>query len=215
MLVGQRAPGFASSLLREIPVLRIEAAINQTVHREHLVANALAASNRDTAQRLGGDAFRRPPLLKPILTEVPLTVVDPGGYKKPDSFYRDVAEIYLRQAAVSARPAQDLAEANGVPAATVHRWIREAKAAECCTCQRTARRTDPSTHLATIGRQVPLQERGIRVQPRTPRQGAPTSESRQRPQGPWRVSALLHRMPRSVRCPHLVVPRRTAARTRR
>ncbi len=31
VLVGQRAPGFVSSLLREIPVLRIEAAINQTV----------------------------------------------------------------------------------------------------------------------------------------------------------------------------------------
>jgi hypothetical protein len=52
----------------------------------------------------------------------------PGGRKRPDSFYRRVAELYTLAAAHNAGPAVLLAKANGVPVTTVHRWIREARA---------------------------------------------------------------------------------------
>ncbi len=124
---GQRTAGFASSLLREIPVLRIEAAINQTAHRRALTERT--PDGRLLTEDLpGGERFRTPPRTALTMDRLSLSIEDPGGYRKPDGFYRQVADLYLYLAAVSARPAHDLAEANGTPVATVHRWIREAKA---------------------------------------------------------------------------------------
>jgi hypothetical protein len=51
----------------------------------------------------------------------------PQGSRKPDSFYRRVAEIYSALAVHSTRPAAELAEANGVPPTTAHRWVKEAR----------------------------------------------------------------------------------------
>jgi hypothetical protein len=124
---GQRAAGFASSLLREIPILRIEAAINQTAHRQVLTKRTPDGSLL-TEDLPGGERFRIPPSKPRAMDRLSLSIDDPGGYRKPDGFYRQVADLYLHLAAVSARPAHDLAEANGTPVATVHRWIREAKA---------------------------------------------------------------------------------------
>lgn len=127
MLVGPRTPGFASSLLRELPVLRVEAAVNQARHRDRIAA----AAHRATIEQepvLGGASFRSRPTRVAKLKPVSLALADPGGYRKPDSFYQQVADLYLDIAAVSPRPAHDIASANGVPVATVHRWIREAKA---------------------------------------------------------------------------------------
>jgi hypothetical protein len=124
---GEHATGFASSLLRELPILRIEAAINQSQHCRRLVAR-LTAVEAHIDQVPGGTRYRRPPARRPALARRSLTVEDPGGYRKPDVFYRHVADLYLYLAAVSPRPAHELAEANNVPVATVHRWIREAKA---------------------------------------------------------------------------------------
>ncbi|AVH57768.1 hypothetical protein C4B68_20575 [Streptomyces dengpaensis] len=62
------------------------------------------------------------------LPEPDLRLEIPEGYRKPDTFYADVAERFLQAAAISPRPGQDLAEANDVKPTTVHRWIREAKA---------------------------------------------------------------------------------------
>jgi hypothetical protein len=125
--VGVRAGGFASSLLREVPILRIEAAINQTAHRQ-ILADRISDSGASTADLPGGVRFRTPPTKALTVDRPTLIIADPGGYRKPDEFYRQVAATFLDQAAVSARPAHDIAEANGIPAATVHRWIREAKA---------------------------------------------------------------------------------------
>ena len=50
----------------------------------------------------------------------------PAG-RKPDSFYRRVAEVYAELALLSRRPATDMAEASGVSAASVHRWVAEAR----------------------------------------------------------------------------------------
>jgi hypothetical protein len=124
---GQRTAGFASSLLREIPILRIEAAVNQTAHRQVLTERTPPGSLL-TADLPGGERFRTPPTTALPMDRLSLSIDDPGGYRKPDGFYRQVADLYLHLAAISARPAHDLAEANGTPVATVHRWIREAKA---------------------------------------------------------------------------------------
>ncbi len=122
---GQRA-GFASALLREIPILRIEAAINQTIHRRHLIAH-VTSGDSSAADLPGGARYRTPPSNRPSLDRQGLLIQDPGGYRKPDEFYQRVADLFLHQAAISPHPAQDLAAANNVPVATVHRWIREAK----------------------------------------------------------------------------------------
>ena len=50
----------------------------------------------------------------------------PAG-RKPDGFYRRVAEVYAELAPLSRRPAADMAEASGVSAASVHRWVAEAR----------------------------------------------------------------------------------------
>jgi hypothetical protein len=48
-----------------------------------------------------------------------------AGRKRPDDFYRRVADVFSR--AAGPRPAIRIAEANGVPPSTVHRWVKEAR----------------------------------------------------------------------------------------
>lgn len=50
-----------------------------------------------------------------------------GRRGRPDEFYREIADVYLDLAQASPRPASDLAESNGVPVTTAHRWIKEAR----------------------------------------------------------------------------------------
>jgi hypothetical protein len=45
----------------------------------------------------------------------------------PLAFYEQVGSIYGEFASQSSRPAVEIAEANGVPVSTVHRWIKEAR----------------------------------------------------------------------------------------
>ena len=47
--------------------------------------------------------------------------------KKNDMFYERVAAIYRQKAAQSNRPAVEIANTNGVPVTTVHRWVKEAR----------------------------------------------------------------------------------------
>jgi hypothetical protein len=52
----------------------------------------------------------------------------PDGPRRPDSFYRKVGEAYMKAVEDhSHRPAQEIADENGVPVSTVRRWIREAR----------------------------------------------------------------------------------------
>jgi hypothetical protein len=56
-------------------------------------------------------------------------IADPGGYRKPDAFYRAIADVFTAELAGGNRaPARVIAERQGVPVATVHRWLREARA---------------------------------------------------------------------------------------
>lgn len=110
--------GFPSTLMRQFPPTRIEAAINIREHRTALTG-------------LSSEPCGPPEPTATITPEQPvlpsLNISDPGGYRKPDAFYMTVADLYLRLAAISGRPAQDIAEANRIPSGTVHRWIREAR----------------------------------------------------------------------------------------
>lgn len=119
---------FGGSLLRELPFIRIEAAINQPRHHE-VLSRQVMPSNAVLVDFPAKAVRWMTPPEEPVKTTRPdLRIEDPGGYRKPDEFYRDVADRYLWLATVSSRPAQELAAANDMPAATVHRWIREAKA---------------------------------------------------------------------------------------
>jgi hypothetical protein len=59
--------------------------------------------------------------------EYGLVVEIPKGRSYGDDFYRDVAKKYSAAARAYRRPAVQIAEANGVPTATVHRWVKEAR----------------------------------------------------------------------------------------
>lgn len=120
--------GFASSLLREIPFTRIEAAVNHPLQRRTLARMVLPAGTIGMGSLPAGARFLLRPEAVPRLSMPDLKVDDPGGYRKPDRFYEQVADLYLTLAAVTGRPAQELAAANGVPVGTVHRWVKEAKA---------------------------------------------------------------------------------------
>jgi hypothetical protein len=51
----------------------------------------------------------------------------PATNPKPPKFYEEVAWAYRELSAQGNRPAMELAEANGVPVTTVHRWVKEAR----------------------------------------------------------------------------------------
>jgi hypothetical protein len=124
-VMGSGAAPEYSTLTRSIPWDRIEAAINQPSHRMVLAGFIESADIRGfLPSDVGPWVFKttRCAELPPLQLEVP------EGYRKPDEFYRKVGELFLALATVSSRPAQELAEANGVKPTTVHRWIREAKA---------------------------------------------------------------------------------------
>jgi hypothetical protein len=52
---------------------------------------------------------------------------NPDGRGYGHELYERVALLYTRCVAGGVRPAKAIAEANGVPVGTVHRWIREAR----------------------------------------------------------------------------------------
>lgn len=56
-----------------------------------------------------------------------LRIEAPDGTRRPDSFYRKVAELYGFLAGRSRSPAAEIAQANGLPVTTVHRWVKEAR----------------------------------------------------------------------------------------
>lgn len=47
--------------------------------------------------------------------------------KQPDAFYERVTSAYDAVRRTSSRPVAELAEANGVPASTIHRWLDEGR----------------------------------------------------------------------------------------
>ncbi len=119
---------FNSALLRTIPFARIVAAVNRTDIVE-LLRPLLAPANQIMSDSFPGSEYWTyvfPPEQRPTLRPK-LKIKDPGARRRPDEFYRQVAEAYLAQASISDQAARDIAEANGVPVSTAHRWLKEAR----------------------------------------------------------------------------------------
>lgn len=121
---------FNSPLLRTIPIGRMTAAVN----RPSVVAQLrpLMPSSVLFSSGLPGSGlvlWTLPPRREDAALTLPDVKVndDYGRGRKPDDFYRHVAELYLLVASVSNSPARDLAAENGVPVTTVHRWLKEAR----------------------------------------------------------------------------------------
>jgi hypothetical protein len=140
VLTGLRVDGEPTAqVLRSIPVGRIEAAANAqlTVVDDAVVPVAVSyrrppAAHEPRASDEGWDTIS-PALARARPAGTRLLVLDlmrpPDGTRRrhPEAFYQQVAAAYLALAQTSPRPAAELAEANGVPTSTAHRWIKEAR----------------------------------------------------------------------------------------
>jgi hypothetical protein len=126
--------GITSRMLREVPLERLENAVNRHGTMQELMPRFLGIS------RLGvwsdeplveGQSWWLLPVHEDDIQWVDLSrgywLEVPRGYGRPDSFYAEVAELYGRAVLASDRPANEIAEANEVPVTTVHGWIKEAR----------------------------------------------------------------------------------------
>jgi hypothetical protein len=126
-----RAVGISASALRTIPLAKIEAAVNlpeaaeairSKMNEEWALPEAKVIAFRNSVAPTG------PAELDLSVWAAPLARLDvPTSRKKPDEFYRRVAEAYQTLAGMDRRPAVILAKTNRVPVTTVHRWVKEAR----------------------------------------------------------------------------------------
>jgi hypothetical protein len=151
-------PRLTNDVFRGFPFTRVEAALNMASVAEKIherIAGAIDAPTGDDpvpepdADELadpaglylwrfanGTIAVNVPLLMTPDLTLRPypetkprLRRIEPWTGKRPDEFYRQVADVFTRAKAVKGRPgpAQRIAAANHVPVTKVHRWVKEAR----------------------------------------------------------------------------------------
>lgn len=126
----------ATERVRGLPLSRMEAAANLRLARlpERPEKGDYPFVNWDVATRVppvlpSWEWTRRPE--RPARMRRPsLKLKAPAGGRKPDSFYEQVAEVFLYLSSQGRRPAEELAEANGVPVTTAHRWVKEARRRE-------------------------------------------------------------------------------------
>jgi len=120
------------SALRAVPLPKIEAAVNRPEIAEQLRAKMDEEQAMPEAELIALRnrlASRAPAKLDPSIWAPPEARLDiPPMRRKPDSFYRQVAEAYQALASSDPRPAVALAEANRVPVTTIHRWVKGARA---------------------------------------------------------------------------------------
>lgn len=131
-----------SSLLKSIPMSRIEAALNsvgmgaqlsdQTPDSPPRQADSFHAEFEQIDSGLTAYLSKHQKVMVwADNLETPLQVhrpplVRPDG-SDPEAFYRQVAKAYDDVVRKTAAPAKVLANEAGVPVATVHRWIHEAR----------------------------------------------------------------------------------------
>lgn len=107
---GEDAGPVSSGLLRRIPVGRIEAHANHTLHPDSPTPVAID------------------PAFDPrVAAQIPSHLFDLNGRGRSDEFYAEVASIYRGLVAHSHPPSPTMATANSVPISTVHRWVRTAR----------------------------------------------------------------------------------------
>ena len=136
MVIGElriaRAGGISGSDLRRLPLGQIEEMGNapetyprlqgllQVERPDVTESDAMFWANRAAAGPV--PLMPSPEELRMFgLLDIPTTV------RKPDDFYREVAELYSRLAQSNRNPATHIAKANDVPVTTVHRWVKEAR----------------------------------------------------------------------------------------
>ena len=114
------------SNVRELTLGRLETVINSP-------AVSKAILDQVTSPNLSPEARRLPPAAsleksaRPVAGRQGLSLEIPSTYRKTDEFYAQVARVFEAAAQASTQPAIDIANANGLPKTTVHRWIREAR----------------------------------------------------------------------------------------
>jgi hypothetical protein len=130
--------GVSMPLVRVLPLSRIEAGLNDPSVAEELSElvpqygalggllpragwieeHDLALASVERPLRQKRRRRRRPPS-----TTVPYETA-----KKPDVFYREIAQLFSEATARGVRgPASEIAQETGVPVTTVHRWVKEAR----------------------------------------------------------------------------------------
>lgn len=93
----------SAEVLRAIPVGRIEALAN-ALHHPHSAEQGWRADAR-----------------------LPDDLIEEPTWRRSDGFYAAVASTYRHLVSATPRPVVELAEANGVPRTTAHRWVKEAR----------------------------------------------------------------------------------------
>ena len=112
-----------AAILRQIPIGRLEAAINaRPPLRELAVESAGKADQAPAAPQRSSAGDPIPIAADP--SRGPLT--RPDG-TDPEEFYSRVAQAYLDLVAHTNRPAVEIADEANVPVATARRWIHEAR----------------------------------------------------------------------------------------
>jgi hypothetical protein len=123
-------------VMRDLPLGRIEAAINQPHVYEALgpyvsIPTAVSIPFPDELREPDSRPddppwWITPPQVKRRAPRLKLRIPEGHG-KKPDEFYRQVADRITYLGTVSTRPANELAEANDVSVTTIHGWVKEAR----------------------------------------------------------------------------------------
>jgi hypothetical protein len=136
------AEGVGGRAMRDLPLARIEAAVNQPAYYEP-VKQRLPAANAVMVSPPGDEEATWLHVGPPAASAPTLKLVVSEGRPKPDDFYRQVATVFAYLTTVSPRPANDLADANGVRVTTVHGWVKEARRRGLLASGERARRPGP------------------------------------------------------------------------
>lgn len=105
---------------RRVPIGRIETWVNQPDTAAQ-VRYKMGFPPTDV------QAVKRARPLKGGAASPDLYLEVPDTFRYEDSFYARVAEVYTAAGQFYAAPAREIADENGVPLATVQRWVKEAR----------------------------------------------------------------------------------------
>lgn len=127
-------PGTGTQTLRDLPLGRLEAALNRPEERARLEAVIPVTPSVELTRPFPEDLATDEGMPWWIY-EVPrpraprLRLKGAHDRRKPDEFYSRVAECFGYLAITSTSPAEDLAAAQdpAVPVTTVHGWVKEAR----------------------------------------------------------------------------------------
>lgn len=138
-LVIDSGGGIRSSTLRALPIARLEAYMGQFGPRRPVDGRQLADDELTTLLPEHEHFVRVDASLDAVIASRPTMTAAPNDERgrreplnrpngtDPDAFSRRVAEAYAEAVTQTSRPATLLAAEAGVPAATVRRWILEAR----------------------------------------------------------------------------------------